>query len=94
MSDKPPTLVAMYSWGTGEPVRVAEFRLNDQGRAELTLLDPVEGKLAQDFYAHGVDSVSEGRAVHPDDGPAFMRALLQPFRMSYYRFVDESMSSK
>jgi len=28
--------------------------------------------------------------VLPVEGPAFMRALLQPFRMSYYSLRDES----
>jgi hypothetical protein len=28
--------------------------------------------------------------VHPSEGPLFMRALLQPFRMTYYSLHDES----
>lgn len=90
MSEKVPTLIALYWWGSGDPVRVAEFRLNPEGRVELTVIDPREGRLAQEYYDHGVDFVSEERTVRPHDGPAFMRALLQPFRMTYYRFVDES----
>ncbi|MFF0150146.1 hypothetical protein [Micromonospora sp. NPDC005203] len=44
--------------------------------------------IAQDFHDNGVP-VGVGR-VPPGAGPEFMRALLQPLRMRYYKFVDES----
>lgn len=89
MSGKTPNLIALYFWGSGEAVRVAEFRLNTDGQAVLALLAPA-GRLAKEWHDHGVEFVAEGRAVLPSDGPAFMRALLQPFNMSYYYFADES----
>ncbi len=90
MSDKTPNLVAFYFWGSGEAVRVAEFRLNMDRQAVLTLIDPAGGRLAKDYHDHGIEFAAEGRTVLPSDGPAFMRALLQPFRTTYYQFVDES----
>jgi hypothetical protein len=90
MSDRTPNLVALYFWGSGEAVHVAEFRLNRDGQAVLTLIDPAGGRLAKEWHDHGIEFVAEGRTVLPSDGPAFMRALLQPFRMTYYHFVDES----
>ena len=68
--------------------RVAEFRWQPGQAVSLTVLDPEWGALAQDFYDNGVP-VGAGR-VSPEAGPEFMRALLQRFRMSYYKFVDES----
>ncbi len=90
MNDPAPTVVGLYSFGSGEAVKVAEFRLTPDHRAVLTVIDPREAAMAQQYYDHGVDFVAEGRTVRADEGPAFLRALLQPFRMSYYRFVDES----
>lgn len=94
MSAKEPILITLYWWGSGEGVRVAEFRLNRDGRVTLTRLDPTKGRIAQEYYDHGVDFVAEGRTVWPADGPAFMRALLQPFRTTYYHFVDESAQAE
>ncbi|MGW4095063.1 hypothetical protein [Nocardia sp. NPDC004750] len=84
-----PTLVTVYDMGTGELRRTAEFRLIE-GHAELTVIDPNGCGLAQRLHTHGVELLDEPRRVPPEEGPAFMRALLQPFRMSYYRIVDES----
>ncbi|HEX3790779.1 MAG TPA: hypothetical protein VHW44_23155 [Pseudonocardiaceae bacterium] len=93
MDGTAPGLVTLYAFGSGTAVRVAEFRLAPDGRVALTVLDPDQARLAQGYYDHGVDFVAEDRLVRPQDGAAFMRALLQPFRMSYYRFVDESTPS-
>lgn len=92
MSRSTPSLIALYAFGSGRRERVAEFTLNPDGTVSLTVSDPSEGQLAQDYYNHGVELVSEGRTVGPDDGAAFMRALMQPFRMSYFSFIDESPS--
>ena len=53
MNDKAPTLVALCSWGTGNPVRVAEFRLIRGGTVELTVLDPAEASVARDARLGG-----------------------------------------
>ena len=90
MNQQSPVLVALY-WNTREGRdRVAEFRLNASGRAELVLLNPAMGMVAQDYYDHGIPFPAERRVVRPADGPAFMRALLQPFRVTYWTLVDES----
>jgi hypothetical protein len=48
MNQQSPVLVALY-WNTREGRdRVAEFRLNASGRAELVLLNPAMGMVAQD----------------------------------------------
>ena len=90
MSDKTPNLIRYYFWGSGEPVCIAEFRLNTDGQVVLTVLDPAAEYVAREYYDHGLEWVSERRTVFPSDGPDFMRALLQPFRTTYYQFVDES----
>jgi hypothetical protein len=90
MSEQAPTVVVLYSWRSGDPVRVAEFRRESDGPVSLTMIDPLDGRLAQEYYDHGIDLVSADRLVGPSEGADFMRALLQPFRMSYYRFADES----
>lgn len=90
MSEQTPVLVALKFLGANGLVRVAEFRLNQDGQATLTILDPKKARLAQEYYDHGVELIAAGGRVRPEDGPAFMRALMQPFRMSYYHFFDES----
>ncbi|MEV6072648.1 hypothetical protein AB0L82_39415 [Nocardia sp. NPDC052001] len=80
----------VYDLGTwGQPHRVAEFRLVN-GRAQLSELVPEGCALARQWHTAGVEILGEPQRVHPDDGISFMRALLQPFRMSYYRVIDES----
>jgi len=46
--------------------------------------------LAREIYDHGIESPSSGRFVPASDGPAFMRTLLEPTRLTYYGFVDET----
>jgi hypothetical protein len=92
MTGRAPTLVVLYAL-RGKPanlVRSAEFRLTPEGRVELSIIEPDGGALAEEYYEHGVDLATERRVVQPADGAVFMRALLQPFRMSYYYFADES----
>jgi hypothetical protein len=90
MSGRYPTLVALYWLGTGGRTRVAEFRLNTAGAAELIVFDPSKSLGAQGYFDHGVDLAAESRTVYPSEGPAFLLALLQPFRTTYFAFVDES----
>jgi hypothetical protein len=85
-----PVLVALYFHRREGSERVAEFRLNKYGRAELVLLNPEMGMVAQAYYDQGIPFSAEGRVVWPTNGPAFMRALLQPFRTTYWTLVDES----
>jgi len=84
-----PTLIAVYDLGTWEPHRVAEFHLVGR-HAELVVIDPDRCGTAQRWYTQGVELLDSPRRILPEDGAAFMRALLQPFRLSYCRIVDES----
>ncbi|MGK5442137.1 hypothetical protein ACSNN7_09980 [Micromonospora sp. URMC 105] len=88
MTEQAPTRVALYTFAQHTNRRVAEFRWQPGQAVSLAVLDPEWGALAQDFYDNGVPAGS-GR-VPPQSGAEFMRALLQRFRMSYYKFVDES----
>ncbi|RZS44607.1 hypothetical protein EV193_101483 [Herbihabitans rhizosphaerae] len=56
----------------------------------LTVLDSRRKALAEDMYDNGIVLEREGRVVPHSAGPEFMRALLRPWSMSYYAFVDES----
>jgi hypothetical protein len=85
-----PTRVVQYSFATARPEAAAEFRWTPESGVTLTVLDPVEGEIAQRYYDKGVFFEAEDRVVPPAEGPAFMRALVQPSRSSYTRFVDES----
>lgn len=84
-----PTRVAIYELTTAGEERVAEFR-RTAGTVELTLSEPDVCPLAQDWYAKGIRIPGNPKPITTDDAPAFMRALLQPFRLSYCRIVDES----
>ncbi|MCS7482877.1 hypothetical protein ACFFQW_40810 [Umezawaea endophytica] len=90
-SGKAPTFVTLYSWGTGSPVRVAEFRLTQSGTVELAIVEPTEATVARNYFDHGVDVDDDRRTVLPNEEPEmFMRGLLTPRRSSYYSFADES----
>lgn len=93
MIDDSPNLVAIYELVSDGYVRVAEFQLTQDGTVTLTLSDSDGCPLAQGWYAEGVEKLNEVGHVTVDDGAAFMRALLQPFRMSYCRVVDESTNT-
>ncbi|MBF6241188.1 hypothetical protein [Nocardia otitidiscaviarum] len=84
-----PTQLGVYEFVAGRPQRVAQFRLTTDDTVVLTLTDDLGCPQAQQWYDEGVE-VQEGPNVMPTAGPAFMRALLQPMRMSYCRLVDES----
>ncbi|MEU8181129.1 hypothetical protein AB0B85_01290 [Micromonospora sp. NPDC049044] len=88
MTEQAPTRVALYSFAQHTNRRVAEFRWQPGQPVSLDILDPQWGALARDFYDNGVPAGPD--RVLPQSGPDFMRALLQRFRMSYYKFVDES----
>jgi hypothetical protein len=91
VTDPTPTLVALYTWGEGsDRNRAAEFRWSPETGVTVTVFDQEWGGLAQDYYDKGVSLDRERRMVSRDEGPTFMRALLQPWNMSRYRFVDES----
>jgi len=85
-----PTKVALYANNTGAPRRVAEFHRSPTGGVRLTVLDPEWSGLARQYVERGVELVSERRTVMPAEGAAFLRALLQPFRMNYYSLRDAS----
>ncbi|WP_067720127.1 hypothetical protein [Nocardia yamanashiensis] len=90
MSQRVPSVVGLYLRESGEWRRIAEFRLNTDGHATFRAVDPVEGLVARVWYHQGVDLLGEDRTVLPADGPAFLRALLQPFGFRDYRFRDDS----
>lgn len=54
--------------------------------------NPTPHKAVGPRWRSGGDPAGRGFAERPppEAGPEFMQALLQRFRMSYYRFVDES----
>jgi hypothetical protein len=85
-----PTRVVLYANNTGEPRRVAIFRWSEETGVTLETLDPGWSRLATQYFNHGVQLMGQRRMVLPTEGPAFMQALLQPFRMSYYSLQDES----
>ncbi|MEV2226469.1 hypothetical protein AB0E01_42450 [Nocardia vinacea] len=91
MSASGPSLVVVYDLGSGRPERVAEFRRTPRGDVALTVIEPPGCLLARRWYDNGIEILGQHRRVLRTDGAAFMRALLQPFSMSYYRFIDESM---
>jgi hypothetical protein len=90
MTDPVPSRVALYANNTGEPRRVAYFHWSPDDGVRLELLDQEWSRVAKQYYERGVELPAERRMVLPAEGPVFMRALLQPFRMSYYSLRDES----
>ncbi|WP_147471443.1 hypothetical protein [Nocardia stercoris] len=88
--DLPTTVVAIYDIGRVEARKVAEFRLADDGRAVLTVIDPDGCLLAEQWYARGVKLYEPIGRIGPGEGTRFLRALLETPGMSYYRVVDES----
>ncbi|WP_327141938.1 hypothetical protein [Nocardia sp. NBC_01327] len=90
MGQRPPAVVGLYLRESRQWRRIAEFRLTADGHASFRAVDPVEGLVARVWYHQGVDILGEERTVLPDDGPAFLRALLQPFGFRDYRFRDNS----
>ena len=89
-ADRTPTRVVLYSIAKGTPQAAAEFRWSPDSGVTLTIMDPVEGVIAQRCYEEGVPFEAERRRVLPREGATFMRALMQPSRSSYTQFRDES----
>jgi hypothetical protein len=92
MTDPTPTRVIMYSLTVGKPgdiTRIAEFRYHPDTGVTFTELHP-RNRPAKMIYEHGVNSLTQDHMVPATDGPAFMRALLEPSRTTYYGFLDES----
>ncbi|WP_327115307.1 hypothetical protein OHB12_01115 [Nocardia sp. NBC_01730] len=90
MGEYTPTLIVLYDLGSSEPRRVAEFRLTSSGEVALIVTDPNGCLVAERWYDRGVEVYDPTARVRPDEGPRFLRALLQSPGMSYYRVVDES----
>jgi hypothetical protein len=88
-----PTRVVLYSYASGRPQAVAEFRRSPQSGVSLNLIDPVQGSLAQEYYERGVPYDAERRLVTRDEPATFMQALVQPQQSTYSRFVDESAAT-
>jgi hypothetical protein len=84
------TRVVLYSYASGAPSRVAEFRWSAADGVTLDIDDPEWGSVAEQYLADGVYSHDEDRRVEASDGEAFMRALVQSDQSTYVRFVDES----
>lgn len=85
-----PKRVVLYAFATGQPQAAAEFRWRQGTDVALTVIDHVEGSVAQRLYDEGVPYDAEQRLVTRDEPEAFMRALVQPSQSSYSEFVDES----
>lgn len=85
-----PTRVILYSYAKGTPMAAAEFRWSPGSGVTLTIMEPDEGVIAQRYYEQGVPFEAERRLVLPSEGATFMRALVQPSRSSYTRFLDKS----
>jgi hypothetical protein len=85
-----PTQVAMYTNATDPPRRIAVFRWSPVDGVTLELLDDEWARIPQQYYENGVELQGQRRMAKPAEGPVFMRALLQPFRTSYYALRDES----
>jgi hypothetical protein len=88
-----PTRVVLYSYASGRPHAAAEFRWSPDAGVSLTMIDPVQGSLAEEYYERGVPYDAERRLVTRSEPATFMRALVQPQRSTYSRFVDESEST-
>jgi hypothetical protein len=89
MADRTPTRVVLYARASGGPKAAAEFRLTG-GRVTLHVLDEQWAGVARQYQERGVPSDSQRRAVPVKEAGAFMRALVEPRRSSYFEWVDES----
>ncbi|AYF72729.1 hypothetical protein D7D52_01255 [Nocardia yunnanensis] len=97
MGQPMPAVVGLYLRETGRCDReighwrrIAEFRLTADGQAGFRAIDPFAGLVARVWYHQGVDVLGTDRRIMPADGPAFLRALLQPFGFRDYWFRDDS----
>ncbi|WP_280415972.1 hypothetical protein [Nocardia carnea] len=85
-----PTSVAIYELVGSRYQRVAEFRLTRAATVELSLSRPDGCPMARRWFQQGIRVPGASAPAMADNGPAFMRALLSPRRLSYCRIVDES----
>jgi hypothetical protein len=90
MSDDTPTRVGFWSYATGVGRKVAEFTRQPDGSVRFRELDRDWAAPARDYFDNGVPLLAGGGRVPASAGDAFLRALLQPFRTTYYGFLDES----
>jgi hypothetical protein len=87
---KTPALVTLYAQTPEGRKAAARFRWDPAVGVSLEIVDPKWGQLARRYFERGAPYDAEMRPVTPAEGETFMRALLQPSRMTYYQFVDES----
>jgi hypothetical protein len=85
-----PTRVALYANQPETPVRAAVFTWSPERGVELEIIDPDWGRLAERDFHNGVPLHRERRSVSKDEGLAFMRALIEPRRLTYYSYRDET----
>ncbi|GIL28627.1 hypothetical protein [Actinocatenispora comari] len=90
MSDDAPTKVGFWSYATGVGRKVAEFTRQPDGSVRFRELDRDWAAPARDYFDNGVPLLAGGGRVPASAGDEFLRALLQPFRTTYYGFLDES----
>ncbi|MFD8244810.1 MULTISPECIES: hypothetical protein [unclassified Nocardia] len=90
MAEYTPTLVAIYDVGYSRTRRVAEFRLDPGGGVTLAVTDRNGCPLAERLYERGIKVFDSPARITPDEGPRFLRALLDAQAMSYYRVIDET----
>jgi len=84
-----PETVVLYALTREGSVPAARFRWGRSAGVTLDVLDERWAHVARTTFRDGV-TLPGGRRVTPADGKAFMRALLEPTRTTYYYFVDES----
>jgi hypothetical protein len=80
----------MYANQPSPRVRAAVFTWSPERGVELEVVNPEWGQVAERRYKEGVFLDSVDRLVSRNEGPDFMRALVQPSRMTYYSYTDES----
>lgn len=87
-----PSVVAMYHrTGIDELRKIAEFTLMPDGTAALTIYHPVQSGNAILIYQRGMCMYGGTSTATGENGPAFMRSLLEPRSGgTYTAFLDES----
>lgn len=94
--ERTPTRVQMYSIAAGAPGQhtvIGEFRWSAAEGVTLTELNDTWGRAARRIYETGANSATQRRYVSRDDGPAFMKTLLEPSTSTYYGFIDKTDES-
>lgn len=85
-----PDLIAMFAITSGEPERMAEFRWSAEAGVTLTIFKSEWGRVAQQYYDHGVPDRAEMKVVPRSEGQTFMRVLATLDQGSYCSFIVES----